>query len=75
MLSSKRDRFVWSKQDRMPDASFFRLLHQNWRPITRVVMIEEQVALAGRRGYRSALKNVPAQSAKPSWNPWLWVGS
>ena len=74
MLSSKRDRFVWSKEDRLPEASFFRLLRQHWHPISRVVVVDEIVA-SDRRRYRSSFKSMPGQAVKPSWTPWLWVGS
>ncbi len=75
MLSSKRDRFVWSKQDRLPDMSLFRLLHQNWHPITRVVLVEERAVRWNSRASPSPLKSTPQLSAKASWTPWLWIGS
>jgi hypothetical protein len=75
MLSSKRDRFMWSKEDRLPEMSFFRLLRQRWRPTTRVVVYEEQFDTRGRRYSLSATKNPYQQAAKSSWTPWLWVGS
>jgi hypothetical protein len=74
MLSSKRDRFSWCKEDRVPEMSYFRLLHQQWHPTTRVVIVEERLE-SGR--YSSARSIVAARqaSAKPAWTPWLWVGS
>ncbi len=75
MLSSKRDRFIWSKEDRLPEMSFFRMLHQNWHPITRVVVADEQVTIRGRRYSHSSSKSAHHQAAKPGWTPWLWIGS
>jgi len=73
MLSSKRDRFVWSKQDRMPDVSYFRQLHQNWHPTTRIV-VEEQLTLAERHLLHDGTRSLH-RAKRGQWNPWLWVGS
>ncbi len=76
MLSSKRDRFVWSKEDWLPEKSFFRVLHQHWHPTTRVVVAEEEVAtIRGRRFSHSSSRSAHRQPAKPGWTPWLWIGS
>jgi hypothetical protein len=71
MLSSKREFFHWSKQDRMAELSFFRLLHQRWRPTVRTLAVEEQFRRYSSR--QSAHTGQPA--AKSAWTPWLWVGS
>ena len=74
MLSSKRDHFHWSKQDRMAEATFFRLLRQHWHPTTRAVTIEERFDMSGR--YSSRRSGPGGQSTgKSIWTPWLWVGS
>ena len=70
MLSSKIERFAWSKQDRMADVTFFRLLCQTWHPVTRV-LAEERHARYGR--YGSALDE-NSYPTKPVWTPWLWMG-
>lgn len=75
MLSSKRERFHWSKQDRMAELSFFRLLHQNWHPTTRSVTIEERPEMSGRYSSRQSATGGYQQSGKSVWTPWLWVGS
>ena len=75
MLSSKRDRFVWSKQDRMPDVSYFRQLHQNWHPTTRVVVVEEQLTVTERHMLQSGVTDPHHRARRGAWNPWLWVGS
>ncbi len=75
MLSTKRDRFFWSKQDRLPEVSFFRLLRENWHPTTRVVVSDEIVLVSRGRHYRYPATSAPGQAVKPSWSPWLWVGS
>ncbi len=75
MLSWKRDRFSWSKEDRAPDMSFFRLLHQKWRPTTRHVIVEERVETSGRYPYGRSKRAARQSAAKPGWTPWLWVGS
>ena len=74
MLSSKRDRFVWSKQDRMPEVSYFRQLHQNWRPTTRVVVVEEQIT-ATERHFLHSSADTYHRAKRGAWNPWMWVGS
>jgi hypothetical protein len=74
MLSTKRDRFIWSKQDRLPEASLFRLLRQHWHPTTRVFVADETFVTARGR-HRSSIGTSSARGAKSSWTPWLWVGS
>lgn len=74
MLSSKHSRFSWSKQDRAPEVSFFRMLHQNWRPTSRVVVVDDQLVTYGRHGRKRGTSAQRAAS-KPVWTPWLWVGS
>ncbi len=74
MLSSKRDRFKWGKEDRLAESSFFRQLHQNWHPTTRVVIVEDQLD-ASRRFSSSEGNNTLHRARRGAWNPWLWVGS
>ena len=69
MLSSKAERFAWGKQDRMADVTFFRLLCQTWRPVSRLVM-DERYDRYGRYGSAMVAKSEPA---KPVWTPWLWM--
>jgi len=75
MLSSKRDRFIRSKEDRMPEVSYFRQLHEHWHPTTRLVIIEEHLAVSGRYSFGKSRMDAHSPSAKPAWTPWLWVGS
>ena len=70
MLSSKREFFQWSKQDRMAELSFFRQLHRRWRPTVRTLATDEHF---GRYSSRKAYAGQPA--AKSTWTPWLWVGN
>ena len=69
MRTSKRDRFSWAREDRIPDLSYFRLLRLNWRPVTRVVFVQE--CEDRRRAARKAMSN--RYPAKPAWSPWQWV--
>jgi hypothetical protein len=75
MLSSKRERFIRSKEDRMPDVSFFRQLHEAWHPITRLVIFEEHLAASGRHSFGKSAMAPRSSSGKNGWTPWLWVGS
>ena len=69
MLASKRDRFSWAREDRIPDLSYFRLLRLNWRPVARVMFVHERDDR--RRAARAAMAN--RHAAKPAWSPWQWV--
>jgi hypothetical protein len=71
MLSSKREYFQWSKQDRMADLTFFRVLHRRWRPTVRTLAPEENF---GRYSSRKSA-HIAHAAAKNVWTPWLWVGS
>jgi len=68
MLSSKNTRFVWSKQDRTPEVSLFRLLCAQWRPTARVLRDAPPDPLRAATLQKKQLKKV-----KPVWTPWLWV--
>jgi hypothetical protein len=70
MLTSHHERFSWSRQDRMAEPSFFRLLQQHWRPVSRAAVVDERIR-------RHAARPDPSKRydpTKPAWTPWLWVG-
>lgn len=75
MLSSKRDRFIRSKEDRAPDVTFFRQLQEHWHPTSRIVVFQEHFAVSGRYALGKSTMVTQIPSAKPAWTPWLWVGS
>ncbi len=70
MLSSRNNRFSWSKQDRSPDLPFFRALSRNWRPAVRKKEPEPDAADAAAK---NDAKPVDGKTARPVWTPWLWV--
>lgn len=66
MLSSRENRFYWSKQDRSSAVPFFRMLARKWRPTVR-----RRDAQAETGSRRSGVK--ASSNAKPVWTPWLWI--
>ena len=69
MLSSRNKRYSWGRQGLESDLSFFRLLHQHWRPMVREETDEERFS---RRAARAAMRK-RHEAPKPVWSPWLWV--
>ncbi len=67
MLSSRENRFCWSKQGRDRDVSFFRMMAKRWRPTVR----KRDAQLKGKG--KAAAAKAAAATSKPVWTPWLWV--
>ncbi|CAL8980499.1 hypothetical protein GJ689_07200 [Rhodoplanes serenus] len=68
MLSSRKTRFRWSKQDRESDQPLFRAMAQQWHPTVRrhAPDPEETPRLRTR-------PPDPAGNEAPTWTPWLWI--
>lgn len=68
MLSSPDKRFTWSKRDRAPPASLFRMLARQWTPTVRPPVVEEAEAEA-----KKPVITPKGKTLRPVWTPWLWV--
>ncbi|MFL9827635.1 hypothetical protein [Rhodoplanes sp. SY1] len=67
MLSSRKTRFQWSKQDRGTDQTLFRSMAQRWQP---TVHRHDTDALDT---IKTTTPEPPAPDTPPGWTPWLWV--
>ncbi len=68
MLSSRKTRFQWSKQDRSTDQTLFRSMAQRWQP---TVHRHDADALDPIRTTTPPEPQAP--ETPPGWTPWLWV--
>lgn len=70
MLSSRKTRFQWSKQDRGSDVPLFRSMSQHWHPTVRAHAADAEDAVK----VSSSIVDPHANSKEaPTWTPWLWV--
>jgi hypothetical protein len=65
-LSSRHALFSWSRADRAPDVSFFRLRALHWRPVLRP---RQPVEPASASRFAAKLPKCLQQRVK--WTPWL----
>ncbi|RAI37972.1 hypothetical protein [Rhodoplanes roseus] len=68
MLSSRKTRFQWSKQDRGGEVTLFRSMAQHWQPPVHRHDSEFDVEVKS-----SPAHTEPASPETPTWTPWLWV--
>ncbi|MDC7789465.1 hypothetical protein PQJ75_24930 [Rhodoplanes sp. TEM] len=68
MLSSRKTRFQWSKQDRGSDVSLFRSMSQRWKP---TVHHHDPDLTDAIKSPPPPTEPRPAET--PGWTPWLWV--
>lgn len=68
MLSSRKTRFQWSKQDRGSDVPLFRSMAQRWKP---TVHHRDPDLTEAIKSPSPSPEPRPAET--PSWTPWLWV--
>lgn len=68
-LSSRRVLFAWSRADRAPDTSFFRLRALNWQPVLRRPKPVEAAPAGAVPKLIAKLPKCLRPSAK--WTPWL----
>jgi len=69
MLSPADKLFTWSKRDRTPPVSLFRMLARQWEPPVRRPVAEEADAEAEKK----AVVTPKGKTLRPVWTPWLWV--
>jgi hypothetical protein len=70
MLSSRKTRFQWSKQDRSNDSTLFRSMAQHWHPTVRTHAADPNDAV---KAPASILEPTAGSHEAPTWTPWLWV--
>lgn len=70
MLSSRKTRFQWSKQDRGSDVPLFRSMSQHWHPTVRPHAADSDNVVKGP----SSVVDPNANGKEAlTWTPWLWV--
>ncbi|NVO12796.1 MAG: hypothetical protein HXX10_02050 [Rhodoplanes sp.] len=70
MLSSRKTRFQWGKQDRSNDPSLFRSMAQHWHPTVRTHAADADDAV---KVSSPILDPNTTGNEAPTWTPWLWV--
>jgi hypothetical protein len=69
MLSSRENRFSWSKQGREREISFFRMMAAKWRPTVR----KRDAQVDAKAKAASSKAKAAAAASKPVWTPWLLI--
>jgi hypothetical protein len=68
MLSSRKTRFQWSKQDRGSDVPLFRSMAQHWHPTVRTHGADVDDAKPPPARVEPVSGNESA-----TWTPWQWA--